>query len=351
MSLALTDAGGDLFAANLKGALLAVASSAFVGVSFIVKKKGLRRAGAAGARAGVGGYGYLCEPLWWVGMVTMLVGETANFVAYMFAPAVLVAPLGALSIIVSAVLAHFMLNEKLQRVGVLGCILCIVGSTVIILHAPEEKSPSSVEQIWGLATQPTFLCYAALALAMILFLMLYCAPRYGQENIMVYVGICSVTGSLTVMSIKAVGVAIKLTIEGVNQAGYFQTWLFVTVSAICLVIQLVYLNKALDTFNTALVSPIYYAMFTTLTILASGIMFKSASVIASETCGFLTVLAGIVVLHSTREADETMSGDLYTPLPPKIYWHIQGNGDAAKQKEDDSLPRDFITIVRQDYFV
>ena len=45
------------------------------------------------------------------------------------------------------------------------------------------------------------------------------------------------------MSIKAVGVAIKLTIEGENQAGYFQTWLFVTVSAMCLVIQLVYLNK------------------------------------------------------------------------------------------------------------
>ena len=45
------------------------------------------------------------------------------------------------------------------------------------------------------------------------------------------------------MSIKAVGIAIKVTIQGVNQAGYFQTWLFVTVSAICLVIQLVYLNK------------------------------------------------------------------------------------------------------------
>ncbi|VAH66550.1 unnamed protein product [Triticum turgidum subsp. durum] len=360
MSPAATDAGGDLFAANLKGALLAVASSAFVGVSFIVKKKGLRRAGAVGSRAGVGGYGYLWEPLWWVGMVTMLVGETANFVAYMFAPAVLVAPLGALSIIVSAVLAHFMLNEKLQRVGVLGCILCIVGSTVIILHAPEERSPDSVEQIWRLATQPTFLCYAALAVAVSLLLMLYCAPRYGQTNIMIYVGICSVIGSLTVMSIKAVGIAIKLTIQGVNQAGYFQTWLFVTVSAICLIIQLVYLNKALDTFNTALVSPIYYAMFTTLTILASAIMFKdwsgqSASIIASETCGFLTVLAGIIVLHSTKESDQNLSPDLYAsltaPLPPKIYWHIQGNGDVGKQKEDESLPCDFITVVRQDYFV
>jgi hypothetical protein len=45
------------------------------------------------------------------------------------------------------------------------------------------------------------------------------------------------------MSIKAVGIAIKLTIEGINQAGYFQTWLFATVSAICIIIQLIYLNK------------------------------------------------------------------------------------------------------------
>ena len=50
--------------------------------------------------AGVGGYSYLAEPLWWAGMVTMVVGEIANFAAYAFAPAILVTPLGALSIIV-----------------------------------------------------------------------------------------------------------------------------------------------------------------------------------------------------------------------------------------------------------
>lgn len=35
-----------------------------------------------------------------------------------------------------------------------------------------------------------------------------------------------------------------------------------------------YLNKALDLFNTAIVSPVYYVMFTTLTIMASIIMFR-----------------------------------------------------------------------------
>lgn len=33
-------------------------------------------------------------------MLTMVVGEVANFAAYAFAPAILVTPLGALSIIV-----------------------------------------------------------------------------------------------------------------------------------------------------------------------------------------------------------------------------------------------------------
>lgn len=54
----------------------------------------------------------------------------------------------------SAILAHFMLDEKLQKMGIIGCLLCIVGSTIIVLHAPSEETVDSVEEIWELATQP-----------------------------------------------------------------------------------------------------------------------------------------------------------------------------------------------------
>ncbi|CAK9142764.1 unnamed protein product [Ilex paraguariensis] len=40
-----------MYSTNLIGFILAVASSAFIGSSFIIKKKGLRRAGASGSRA------------------------------------------------------------------------------------------------------------------------------------------------------------------------------------------------------------------------------------------------------------------------------------------------------------
>nr|GLL44408.1 probable magnesium transporter NIPA6 isoform X1 [Ipomoea trifida] len=339
---------------NLIGFGLAMASSAFIGSSFIIKKKGLQRAGACGTRASSGGYGYLCEPLWWIGMVTMIVGEFANFIAYIYAPAVLVTPLGALSIIVSAVLAHFLLKEKLRKLGVIGCILCVVGSTVIVLHAPGEHSISSVDEIWGLAIQPAFLLYIAAAIAIVLVLVLYCEPRYGQTNIMVYIGICSIIGSLTVMSIKAIGIAIKLTLDGSSQVAHLQTWVFVTVSVTCIIIQLNYLNKALDTFNTAVVSPIYYAMFTSLTIVASAIMFKdwsgqSASDIVSVLCGFLTVLSGTMVLHSTRDPDPSPGSDLYTQLSPQISWLVHANGEIWKQKDDD-IHHEFVAIIHQDHF-
>lgn len=45
------------------------------------------------------------------------IGEAANFIAYAFAPASLVTPLGALSVLVSAVLASRYLNEKLNLLG------------------------------------------------------------------------------------------------------------------------------------------------------------------------------------------------------------------------------------------
>ncbi len=54
----------------------------------------------------------------------------------------------------SAVLAAFFLHEKLGIVGKVGCALCLIGSVVIVLHAPEEKDITSVDEILNYALQP-----------------------------------------------------------------------------------------------------------------------------------------------------------------------------------------------------
>ena len=54
-----------------------------------------------------------------------------------------------------------MLKEKLHIFGILGCILCVVGSTTIVLHAPQERAIESVKEVWDLATEPgiLFACF------------------------------------------------------------------------------------------------------------------------------------------------------------------------------------------------
>lgn len=80
-------------------------------------------------------------------MISMAVGELANFIAYAYAPAIIVTPLGALSVIVAAILAHYMLKERLNTFGALGCFLCIVGSINIVIHAPPDQPFTSITQV------------------------------------------------------------------------------------------------------------------------------------------------------------------------------------------------------------
>jgi hypothetical protein len=44
------------------------------------------------------------------------------------------------------------------------------------------------------------------------------------------------------MSVKAVGIALKLTFSGMNQFTYFQTWFFTVVVVACCLLQINYLN-------------------------------------------------------------------------------------------------------------
>lgn len=52
ISQSLRDAYNGMSSDNIKGLVLALSSSLFIGASFIIKKKGLKRAAASGTRAG-----------------------------------------------------------------------------------------------------------------------------------------------------------------------------------------------------------------------------------------------------------------------------------------------------------
>lgn len=128
---------------------------------------------------------------------------------------------------------------------------------------------------------------------------------------MVYILICSLIGSLSVMACKGLSIALKLTISGNNQIWNPLAWFFVVSVCICIVTQMNYLNKALDIFNTSLVTPIYYVMFTSFTIVASAILFQewydvSGVDAANAIMGFLTIICGVFLLHAFKDLKFTL---------------------------------------------
>ncbi len=127
------------------GISLAIGSGAFIGTSFVLKKVGLLRANEKYKEVAGEGYGYLKNAYWWGGMTLMIVGEICNFVAYAFTDAILVTPLGALSVVITTVLSAFFLKERLSMVGKVACFLCIVGSVVIVVNAPQESSVANIQ--------------------------------------------------------------------------------------------------------------------------------------------------------------------------------------------------------------
>lgn len=292
------------------GLLLAISSSGFIGSSFIIKKKALiRQQRYGGLRASSGGFGYLREWIWWAGLLSLGIGEAANFVAYAFAPASLVTPLGTLSVLVSAILASKFLNEKLNLLGKIGCLLCILGSTIIVLHSPKEKEVDDLQDLMIKLKEPAFVSYVIVVIAITLLIIFHFGPKYGKQYIIVYICLCSAIGSLTVMSCKGLGLAFKETISGKSNAfTSWLTWFFLFSVIVCITIQMNYLNKSLDLFDTTIVSPIYYVFFTTLVIVASAILFRewknmSVENILGSCCGFFTVIIAIFLLNAFKEMD------------------------------------------------
>ena len=224
------------------GIALAVASGLFIGTSFVLKKTGLLRANIKYNEEAGEGYGYLKNAFWWTGMTLMIIGEICNFVAYAFVDAILVTPLGALSVVITTVLSAIFLKERLSFVGKIGCFLCVIGSVIILLSAPQESSVGTIQAMQCFMISPGFLSYAGVLILGCAFIAFWVGPRYGKKSMLVYLSICSLIGGLSVVATQGLGAAIVAQAGGTKQ--YDQPFLYILFAFVVatLITEIIYLN-------------------------------------------------------------------------------------------------------------
>ncbi|KAK4460884.1 putative NIPA-like protein 1 [Cladorrhinum samala] len=298
---------------------LAIGSGAFIGTSFVLKKVGLLKANEKYNEVAGEGYGYLKNFYWWAGMILMILGEGLNFAAYAFTDAILVTPLGALSVVITTILSAIFLKERLSMVGKVACFLCIVGSVVIVMNAPQSSAVKNIQEMKEFVIHPLFLTYTGIVIVGSGIVSFWLGPKYGNKNMLVYISICSWVGGLSVVATQGLGAAIIAQAGGTPQ--FNQWFLYVLlVFVICtLLTEIIYLNKALNLFNAALVTPTYYVYFTSTTIISSAILFRgfkgTPTSIITVVLGFLTICSGVVLLQLSKSAKDVpdsavFAGDL-----------------------------------------
>lgn len=292
------------------GIILAIASGVFIGISFVLKKHGLLKANEKYNEEAGEGYGYLKNWYWWTGMTLMIIGEICNFVAYAFVDAILVTPMGALSVVICAILSAIFLKERLSFVGKVGCFNCIIGSVVIVINAPTQSAVANIQDMKHLVISPGFLSYAGVIIIACVVIVLWLGPKYGKKSMLVYLSVCSLIGGLSVVATQGLGAAIIAAIGGKAKEQFTEWFFYILLVFVIatLLTEIIYLNKALNLFNAALVTPTYYVFFTSATIVTSAILFQgfkgTASTISTVIMGFLQICAGVVLLQLSKSAKD-----------------------------------------------
>lgn len=262
------------------GISLAIASGLFIGVSFVLKKVGLLKANVKYHEEAGEGYGYLKNALWWSGMTLMIVGEVCNFVAYAFVDAILVTPLGALSVVVTTILSAMFLNERLSFVGKIGCFMCIIGSVVIVMNAPAESSVNTIGDMKKFVLAPGFLAYAGVIIAVCIFIAFWAGPRYGKRTMLVYISICSLIGGLSVVATQGLGAAVVAQVRGTPQFNQWFLYVLLVFVIATLVTEIIFLNVSVGTLSQ------WGSLSTDFSLIESAKYFQCRSCHANVLCLF-----------------------------------------------------------------
>lgn len=214
---------------------------------------------------------YLKSPIWWVGIAMMTVGEIGNFLAYGFAPASIVAPLGVVALVSNCLIAPLLLREKFRWRDALGVLIASGGAVVVVLSASSSNPKLTPEAIWALVTTWEFETYLGVTLFMIIALVVL-SNKFGEKTILIDLGLVALLGGYTALSTK--GVASLLTYSIWRVVTFPITYLLLAVLISTAVMQIKYVNRALQRFNSTMVIPTQFVLFTISVILGSAVLYR-----------------------------------------------------------------------------
>lgn len=137
---------------------------------------------------------YLKSPYWWLGQVLITLGEMGNFLAYGFAPASIVSPLGVVALISNCIIAPLMFHEVFRHRDFWGVVIAVGGVVTVVLSANTEETKLRPDDVWGAITSLAFEIYLLVTVLLIIVLM-WASPKFGRRTILIDLGLVGLFGT------------------------------------------------------------------------------------------------------------------------------------------------------------
>ncbi|KAF5300229.1 hypothetical protein FQR65_LT09183 [Abscondita terminalis] len=239
---------------------------------------------------------FLQYPLWWLGIILMVLGEIFYIAAYIFAPVSLVTPLSSLVIVLKAVICKRSTQEVVNVVGQTGCLLCVLGSVVIVIRAPKIMF-ATMENLFLVPA----ISITTVLVALAIFTSIYISLNYYSKQILVYVIVSSAWGSLTIIFYKFLGICIKQAIVTILKND-FKIYLFLIIAIFCCVLKEIYMRKSETLFNPNVVESLSYTLTVIFALLGAGAIFEEWNYLVYADVleiwlGFVFISTGLFLLH------------------------------------------------------
>lgn len=273
----------------------------------------------------------------------MAIGETGNFLAYAFAPASIVSPLGVVALISNCVIAPIMLKEKFRMRDFWGVLVAVGGAVTVVLSAKQEEKRLGPHEVLDAITRLEFEIYM-LVTAVLIGGLMWASPRFGDKTIFIDLGLVGLFGGYTALSTK--GVASMLTSGFLRAFTTPVTYCLLLVLGGTAVMQIKYVNKALQRFDSTQVIPVQFVIFTLSVIIGSAILYRDFEHTTVErtikfVSGCLLTFFGVFLITSGRPGQSTHEDDSDSEDEISLASHnvVERNGNGhGMENQGDYFP-------------
>ncbi|GAA5933896.1 hypothetical protein JCM3775_000318 [Rhodotorula graminis] len=301
--------------------------------------------------------GFLTSPLWLAGFACLNLGELGNFLAYGFAAPSVVAPLGMVALIANVFLAPLIVREPFRRKDLVGVAIALVGGATVVYASRSNDQKPTPDEFLSAISRPLFIAYAAVSAVAMAVLAHLSRTKLGDRYVLIDLALCALAGAFTVLSTKAISSFLNLLFLRIFE--YWITYPVLVVLVGTALLQVNYVNKSLQRFESRVVIPTQYMTFALSTIVGSAILYRDFEGVALPSLvnfsfGCVVSAGGVYLLtrdppsppSNTSKPSPTAPADAPSPYaalsaraPPSLSHHALTDRSSTAVPGTASAPR------------